>query len=163
MRKLTVLAVLVLSIVLVSCNNSENNETDENSDTTTVENIQNTEDNTEDVSENSVVTDDFEVFWKEFQTAVATEDLQGIYACCNGDVEEFIDISGYDRVFDKEMKNQIANTQASDVEAISDEERLFQYIIEYPSDGPETFSSSFGFVIEKVNEKWLLTVPAFAG
>lgn len=51
MKKLTLLAVLFLSVVLFSCNNGENNEKTENSDSTVVENVE----DTENVSDNSEI------------------------------------------------------------------------------------------------------------
>ena len=159
MKKTTLLAVLFLSVVLFSCNNAESSENNENSDSTVVE----SEDNTDAVSDNSEGIDNFDVFWSDFQTAVAADNENAVLALCNQDVKDFIEAMGYGFIFDDEMKQQIANRKASDVEVVSDQEKLFIYIIEYPSDGAETFSSSFGFYIGKTNGKWLLTIPAFAG
>jgi len=148
MKSLSIIAVLFLSVVLFSCGNTENKTNGE--------------------ATNKEVTNDkgdFESFWTKFQSAVAANDKEAVFALANEDVKSYI--QNYDFIFDEKMKSEIANTKASDIKVISDEERLFQYIIEYPSDesdpNAEVFESSFGFVIGKVDGKWLLTVPSFAG
>ena len=144
MKKLSIITVLFMSVVLFSCNSVGNKSNGE--DTKDVKNL-----------------DNFENFWGHFQTLVAADDKEGILELCNEDVKSFIEGSSYNFIFDEKMKSEIANTKHSDIEVISEDERLFQYVIEYPSEGEESFSSSFGFVISKENGKWLLTVPAFAG
>ncbi len=142
MKKLSIITVLFLSVVLFSCNSGENKSNGEDAEDT--KNFEN-----------------FENFWENFQSVVAADDKDAVFALCNEDVKSYI--QNYDFIFDEKMKSEIANTKASDIEVISDDERLFSYIIVYPSEGEETFSSSFGFVIGKENGKWKLTVPSFAG
>ena len=140
MKQLSIIAVLFLSVVLFSCNSGGDKSN----------------------GEDKKGTDSFEAFWGDFQSAVAADDKDSILALCNEDVKSFIEGS-YDFTFDEKMKSEIAKAKPSDIEVLSEDERLFQYIIEYPNEGEETFSSSFGFVIGKVNGKWMLTVPSFAG
>ena len=149
MKKLSIIAVLFLSVVLFSCSNTQNKTNEEVVDSTKTGEVTNSK-------------GDFENFWEKFQSAVAANDKEAVFALSNEDVKDFIE--NYDFIFDEKMKNEIANTKASDIEVISDEERVFQYVITSPADeNGQVFSSSFGFVIGKVNGKWLLTVPSFAG
>ena len=142
MKKISIIAVLFLSVVLFSCNSGENKSNGEDTEK----------------------AESFDAFWGDFQSAVAADDKDAVLALCNEDVKGYIESLNYKFTFDEKMKSEIANTKASDIEVLSEEERLFSYIIEYPGSEEEGyFSSSFGFVIGKVNGKWMLTVPSFAG
>lgn len=120
-----------------------------------------------DVNAQTQQNDDFSTFWQNFQSFVASDNKNAVLALCNQDVKDFISGTGYNFIFDEKMKSEIAKTQASNVKNYDNDKRIFNYIIVYPADendpNGEVFESSFGFIFGKINGKWMLTVPAFAG
>ena len=104
-------------------------------------------------------SDSFAAFWKEFQTMKANNDNEGLTAVFTPEfrdqAESLLSLEG--------MDEHIAKTAAADVEVVSDTVRDFRYIIEYPSDGPETFYSTFGFRFENIDGEWMITDILMAG
>ena len=169
MRKLNLAVLFLTSLFFFACGNTENNnntEKVENSEkkieTTVVEeNTEAVENDTKTVE--AVKTDDFESFWTNFQTMIANDDKKALLEICNNQsMKDFIS-GNYESHVNKKMKEVIAKTKASEVKTISETNKVIYYSIEHPSDGPETFSSSFGFLFEKKDGKWWLSEPHMAG
>ena len=150
MKKLSIIAVLLLSVIFFSCNNTQNNTNQEDTDTTSTEEVSNEDETTN--NDNG-----FQTFWNDFQAAVAADgDMQEVFVFCSPDVEEYIIISEYGRIFDDKMKSEIANTKAADIEILEENKRLFSFTVEETIEG-EVFESTYGFIIEKTDGKWLLS------
>lgn len=154
MKKIN-LFIVCLSFFAFSCSNSGNNKHKEDCNKNT-EISENNEEISTDKDQNK---DDFQLFWQNLQDLVAKNDIKAIHNLCK---EEYK--SSYSYIFDDKMKEEISKTKFSDLQSISGNKKYFQYSISYPADeNGQVFESTFGFYIEKIDGKWMLTEPIMAG
>ena len=149
MKKLSIIAILFLSVLLFSCNSGENKSNKNSGDST----------NTEGATEN------FETYWKNFQTAVAANDKDAVYSLCDDYVVEQHLSNSYDLIFCDEVKKNIAIKKASEIEVLPEGKKQFSYTIVY-SDEPNEYVSNeslIQFTFENVEGKWSMTDLNHAG
>lgn len=151
MKKITLL-VLSLGIIFFtySCKSDSNSENETN------ENIE--------VVDENAGGDDFDAFWKEFQTAVTNSDNEKLKELST---EETIGMMGDNFVafFDDEFITRVTNTNSADVETIDANNKKFFYVIQYPADDQtgEVFESFFGFGFQIQDGQWKISSSLFAG
>ena len=141
MKKLTILAVLFLSVVLFSCNNAESNENDENSDSTKIENIEDIEN-----GENTEVVEDVSV---NSETTIIKVKFEMVYLATDGAWYSFVDENEKDYSFFDDGNQQVRD-MFSDVKpnAYADQYANIWFEVEYQT---QTLKHYDGSIAEYVN------------
>lgn len=113
---------------------------------------------------NKTADNDFEIFWKKIQQAVANNDKTAFMALCSPEMKTFFKSQSFEKFIDQRMKQEIAKASVADIQEI-DGQKMFEYVISYPADKTtgETYSSTFGFWFKKIDGQWKINAPQMGG
>ena len=106
--------------------------------------------------------DDFDIFWKKFQKAIASKNKQSLLNICTNNMKEFVNTpSSYKVHINDRMRKEVAKATVKDVDKMTkdaefeaEKQKIFYY---------EETGSSFGFWFTKTNGKWLVSGPQIGG
>lgn len=105
---------------------------------------------------------DFEVLYEDFQKFVAEDDMEGLKSIGTDELDKLLD-GEYELHMLPEIKEQIANTSVDQVE-LADDSKYLSYIYVWDENAEYTAGySTFAFIFENVNGKWVVSWRQIAG